>query len=139
MNYMWKMAERDFTGLAEAVPEDKWRFKPTEGAFTDARTFAEQVKHVACGDEGWDKKLRGEQSPAHCDTGGPNPARTKAEILAYLRQLFDMMHREIQATRLGNLMDPVRGPYAGGNRFEVLTSALCHISDHMANWSSTRT
>jgi hypothetical protein len=39
MNYMWKMAERDFTGLAEAVPEDKWRFKPTEGAFTDARTL----------------------------------------------------------------------------------------------------
>jgi hypothetical protein len=47
MNFMWKMVERDFTGLAEAVPEDNWRFKPTEGAFTDARTFAEQVKHVA--------------------------------------------------------------------------------------------
>jgi hypothetical protein len=27
-------------------------------------------------------------------------------------------------------MDPVRGPYAGGNRFEVLTSALWHISVH---------
>ena len=60
----------------------------------------------------------------------PNPARTKAEILAYLRQSFDMMDREIQATRLENLMDSVRGPYAGGNRFEVLTSALWHISDH---------
>jgi hypothetical protein len=125
--------------LAEAVPEDNWSFKPTEGAFTDARTFAEQVKHVACGNEAWAKKLRGEQSPAHSDTGGPNPARTQAEILAYLRQSFDMMDREIPATRLGNLMDPVRGPSAGGNRFEVLTSALWHISDHMANWSSTRT
>jgi hypothetical protein len=31
---------------------------------------------------------------------------------------------------LENLMDPVRGPYAGGNRFEVLTSASRHISDH---------
>jgi hypothetical protein len=75
-------------------------------------------------------KLRGEQSPAHSDTGGPNPARTKAEILAYLRQSFDRMDREIQATRWENLMDPVREPYAGGNRFEVLTSALWHISDH---------
>jgi hypothetical protein len=35
MNYMGKMVERDFTGLAEAVPEDNWRFKPTEGAFTE--------------------------------------------------------------------------------------------------------
>ena len=43
MNYMWKMAERDFTGLAEAVADDKWRFKPTEGAFTDARTLGEEV------------------------------------------------------------------------------------------------
>ena len=41
----------------------------------------------------------------------------KAEILAYLRQSFD-------------LMDPVREPYAGRNRFEVLTSASWHISDH---------
>jgi len=74
--------------------------------------------------------LRGEESPAHSDTGGPNPARTKADILAYLRQSFAMMDREIQATRLENLMDPVRGPYAGGNRFQVLTSAWWHISDH---------
>jgi hypothetical protein len=35
MNYMGKMVERDFTGLAEAVPEDNWRFKPPEGAFTE--------------------------------------------------------------------------------------------------------
>jgi hypothetical protein len=45
----------------------------------------------------------------HSDTGGPNPARTKAEILAYLRQSFDMMDREIQATRLENLMDLFAG------------------------------
>jgi hypothetical protein len=36
INYMWKMVESDFTSLAEAMPEDKWGFKPTQGAFTDA-------------------------------------------------------------------------------------------------------
>src|ERR1700751_6223525 len=82
INYMWKMVERDFTSLAEAMPEDKWNFKPTQGAFTDVRTFGEQVKHVACANEAWAKKLRGEKPPDHCDTGGPNPAKTKAEILA---------------------------------------------------------
>ena len=47
INYMWKMVENDFTSLAEAMPEEKWSFKPTQGAFADVRTFGEQVKHVA--------------------------------------------------------------------------------------------
>jgi len=129
-NYMWKMVEGDFTALAEAMPEEKWSFKPTQGAFTDARTFAEQVKHVACANEAWAKKLRGEKPPDHCDTGGPNPARTKTEILAYLRESFVMIDGEIAKTKADNLMAPVEGPYAGSNRLEVLTSALWHISDH---------
>ena len=130
MNYMWKMVERDFTSLAEAMPEDKWTFKPTQGAFAEARTFAEQVKHVACANEAWGRKLHGDKPPARCDTGGPNPAKTKAEILAYLHESFTLMNAEIAATTGENLLAPVKGPYAGDNRFEVLTSALWHISDH---------
>ena len=130
INYMWKMVESDFTSLAEAMPEDKWSFNPTQGAFTDVRTFAEQVKHVACANEAWAKKLRGENPPDHCDTGGPNQARTKAEILAYLHETFVMMDSQIAATKADNLTAPVKGPYAGDNRLEVLNSALWHISDH---------
>jgi DinB superfamily len=130
INYMWKMVESDFTSLAEAMPEEKWSFKPTQGAFADVRTFSEQVKHVACANEAWAKKLRGEKPPDHCDTGGPNPARTKAEILAYLHESFVMIDGEIAKTTAANLMAPVEGLYAGDNRLEVLNSALWHISDH---------
>jgi hypothetical protein len=59
INYMWKMVESDFTSLAEATPEDKWSFKPTQGAFTDERTFAEQVKHVACANEACQRSCAG--------------------------------------------------------------------------------
>ena len=113
MNYMWKMVESDFTSLVEAMPEEKWAFKPSQGAFTDVRTFAEQVKHVACADEAWAKKLRGETPPDHCDTGGPNPAKTKTEILAYLHESFGMMDGEIAKSKLDNLMASMKGPYAG--------------------------
>jgi len=130
INFMWKMMESDFTSLAEAMPEEKWSFKPTQGAFDNARTFGEQVKHVACGNEAWAKKLRGEPPPERCDTGGPNPARSKTEILAYLHESFVMMDGEIAKTKLDNLMAPIKGPYAGDNRLEVLNSALWHISDH---------
>ena len=130
INYMWKMVEKDFSDLAEAMPEDKWSFKPSQGAYTDARTFAEQVKHVACANEAWAKKLHGENPPERCDLGGPNPAKTKSEILAYLRESYEMMDKQIAATNAGNLLSEVKGPYAGGNRLEVLMSALWHISDH---------
>jgi hypothetical protein len=130
INYMWKMVESDFTSLAEAMPEEKWSFKPTQGAFTDVRTFGEQVKHVACANEAWAKKLRGEKPPDHCDTGGPNPAKTKTEIQAYLHETFVMMDGQIAATKADNLVAPLKGPYAGNNRLEVLNSALWHISDH---------
>jgi|SRR5215469_3348926 len=124
INYMWKMVEGDFTSLAEAMPEEKWRFKPTQGA------FAEQVKHVACANEAWAKKLHGDKPPDHCATGGPSTAGTKTEILAYLRESFVMIDGEIAKTRADNLMSPVEGPYAGDNRLEVLNSVLWHISDH---------
>ena len=130
INYTWKMVESDFTSLAEAMPEEKWNFKPTHGAFTEVRTFAEQVKHVACANQAWAKKLRGEAPPDHCETGGPNPAKTKTEILAYLHETFLMMDGEIAKSKLDNLMAPMNGPYAGDNRLEVLNSALWHISDH---------
>jgi uncharacterized damage-inducible protein DinB len=130
INFMWKMVEKDFISLADAMPEDKWSFKPSQGAFSNVRSFGQQVKHVACANEAWAKKLGGEKPPAHCDTGGPNPAKTKTEILAYLRESFSMMDASIGATNAENLLSPVSGPYAGGNRLEVLTSALWHLSDH---------
>src|SRR5215467_16177857 len=71
INYIWKQIEQEFTSLADAMPDDKWSFKPTQGAFTNARTFAEQVKHVACANFAFAGKLLGEKPPAHCDTGGP--------------------------------------------------------------------
>lgn len=130
INLIWKSVERDFTSLAEAMPEDKWGFKPTQGAFTNVRTFAEQVKHVACANEAWAKQIRGEKPPARCDLGGPNPAKTKTEVLAYLQDSFRMMDETIASTDASNLLRPVSGPYWGNDRLAGLTAALWHISDH---------
>jgi len=130
VSFIWKDVERDFIGLADAMPEDKWNYKPTQGEFKDARTFGEQVKHVACGNEAWAKKIEGEKPPERCDLGGPNPAKTKAEIMAYLRDSFGMMDKVIAGTNEGNLLHPNGGPYWGPNRLSALTAALWHVSDH---------
>jgi hypothetical protein len=43
-----QFAERDFLGLAENMPEDKYSFVPKVGNFDGVRSFGEQVKHIAC-------------------------------------------------------------------------------------------
>jgi hypothetical protein len=130
MNFIWKNIETDFVALAEAMPEDKWNYKPTEGEFKDVRTFAEQVKHVACANEAWAKQILGEKPPERCDLGGPNPAKTKTEIMAYLRQSFAMMDRVIKGTNSENLLHANKGPSWGPNRITALMAATWHVSDH---------
>jgi uncharacterized damage-inducible protein DinB len=112
------------------MPEDKWSFKPTQGEFKNVRTFAEQVKHVACSNEAWAKQISAEKPPARCDLGGPNPAKTKAEIMAYLRASFAMVDKVISGTDVDNLMHANPGPYWGSNRLSALTATVWHISDH---------
>lgn len=130
INLIWKSMEQDFTSLAEAMPEDKWSFKPTQGEFKKVRTFGEQVKHVACGNEAWARQMAAEKPPARCDLGGPNPAKSKAEIMAYLRDSFAMVDKAIADTGADNLLHPNPGQYWGSNRLSALTATVWHISDH---------
>ena len=130
INLIWKSVAKDFTALAEAMPEDKWNFKPTQGAFSNVRTFAEQVKHVACANEAWAKKVKKEKTPDRCDLGGPNPAKSKAEILAYLQQSNQWMDQAISSTNTSNVLEPLSGDYWGDTRLAALSAALWHISDH---------
>jgi uncharacterized damage-inducible protein DinB len=130
INYIWHDVEHNFTTLAEAMPEHEWSFKPTQGEFKNVRTFAEQVKHVACSNEAWAKQLSGEKPPARCDLGGPNPAKSKAEIMAYLKESFQAIDKVIADTNEQNLLHFNPGQYWGRNRLSGLTATVWHISDH---------
>lgn len=130
INFIWKDIERDFTALAEAMPKDKWNFKPTQGEFKDVRTFGEQVKHVACANEAWAKQMANEKPPSRCDIRSPNPAKTKTAILSYLLDSFTLIDKAIADTNAENLLHPNEGRYWGSNRLSALTAVVWHISDH---------
>jgi uncharacterized damage-inducible protein DinB len=130
INFIWKDIEHDFVALVEAMPEAKWNYKPTQGEFKGVRTFGEQVKHIACSNEAWAKQISGEKPPSRCDLGGPNPAKTKSEILQYLRDSFALIDKAIADTSTENLLHPNAGPYWGPNRLSALTAEVWHVSDH---------
>jgi uncharacterized damage-inducible protein DinB len=125
------MIERSFVGLAEAMPEEKYGFKPTAGAFEDARSFGDQVKHVACGNFAFFNEIESKTPPERCDTGGPSPARTKAELVAYLRESFAYAGGVLKAMTPANALEPAGGPYGGqSTRLGLATLAVWHASDH---------
>jgi hypothetical protein len=132
--------EFEFRSAAEAMPEDKYGFRPATpskpsepAAFgpTDLRTFAEQVKHVACSNFAFAAELDGKTPPLSCEKGGPSPAKTRAELLMYLRNSFAAMNNSLNAVTSKNMYDPIEGPYGGPNtRLGLAGLAVWHVADH---------
>jgi len=128
---MLRFAEGNLLGLAEAMPEEKYSFVPTAGKFDDVRSFGEQLKHVACAQFAFFNEFEGKQPPADCEKGGHDPAKTKAELIQYLKNSFDYSNRVLATLTAKNALERVEGPYAGPNtKLGISVTAVWHISDH---------
>ena len=88
-----QFAEGNFLAVAEAMPENKYAFVPTGGKFDGVRSFGEQVKHVACAQFAFFNEFEGKKPPDDCEKGGHDPAKTKAELIKYLKDSFDYSNR----------------------------------------------
>ncbi len=64
--------EHEFVSAADAMPEDKYSFAPTNGEFKGVRTFAQQVKHVAATNYLVASGILGEKPPV--EVGGDGRA-----------------------------------------------------------------
>jgi len=132
--------EYELRSAAEAMPEAQYSYRPAEGRFknekpeygpAEVRTFAEQVKHVACSNFAFAAELDAQKPPESCDRGGPSPARTKKELLVYLRDSFAAIHKSLGAITAQNMYEPIEGPYAGPNtRLGLATVVIWHCADH---------
>jgi len=123
--------EGQFLAVAEAMPADKYSFVPTAGNFKNVRSFAEQVKHVACANFGFFNEIEGKTPPEHCEKGGPSSASTKEELVKYLKSSFDYGNTVLATVSEKNALGRVEGPYAGPNtRLGVAVAAVWHIADH---------
>ncbi len=125
------MIEHSFIALADAMPADKYDFKPTTGAVENVRTFAEQVKHVACANFAFFNQIEKKTPPENCSAGGPHPAKTKSELMTYLRESFTYAQNVLKTMTSENALEPVSGPYGGNStRLGITTLTVWHASDH---------
>ena len=125
--------ENEFVPAADAMPEDKYSFAPTNGEFKGVRTFGDQVKHVAAVNYILAAAALGEKPPV--DTGeesGPASVKTKADIMKYLKDSFEYLHKAAVSVNYKNLVAPVKSPFGEGNatRLALATGAVSHCFDH---------
>jgi hypothetical protein len=76
-----QFAEGNFLAVAEAMPENKYSFVPTAGNFDGARSFGEQVKHVAGAQFAFFNEFEGKKPPDDCEKGGHEPASSTAQMV----------------------------------------------------------
>jgi hypothetical protein len=132
--------EYEVRSAAEAMPAEKWSYRPAQGLFksekptfgpAEVRTFAEQVKHIACANLAFAAELDGIKPPEACDKGGPSPAKTRVELLVYLRDSFVALKKSLSGITAKNMYDPIEGPYAGPNtRLGLAAVCVWHAADH---------
>ena len=132
--------EYEVRSVSEVMPEEKYGYRPAAGKFkndkpefgpAEVRTFAEQVKHVACSNFGFAAELDGQKPPEACYKGGPSPAKTKKELLTYLRDSFAAIRKSLGGMDTKNMFDPIEGPYAGPNtRLGLASVIIWHNADH---------
>jgi uncharacterized damage-inducible protein DinB len=125
--------EHEFTPAAEAMPEDKFGFAPSNGEFKGVRTFGEQVKHVAAVNYIFGAAILGEKVPVDVgDESGPVAMKTKAEIISYLKESFAYVHKAVLTINDKNLVEPIKSPFGEGTvtRLGLATSVAAHGFDH---------
>src|SRR5713101_1093992 len=125
--------EHEFVLAADAMPEDKYSFAPTNGEFKGVRNFAEQVKHVAAVNYEVAAAMIGEKSPVEGnDEKGPDSVKSKADILNYLKDSFAYVHKAVAMIDEKNVVEPVKSPFGEGTvtRLGMATLTVEHCMDH---------
>jgi DinB superfamily len=114
LNARLKGIESEFVSAADAMPEDKYSFAPTNGEFKGVRTFARQVRHVAATNWEVAAGVLGEKPPV--DTKGPNDngpeaIKTKADIMKYLKDSFAYVHKAVDQITPENAVAQINSPF----------------------------
>ena len=135
LNTLYGVVEQQVVSAAEAMPEEKYGFAPTNGEFKGVRTFAEEVKHIGFANHLFFGPLMGETIDTkniQQESNGPAELKTKAEILQYLKDSFALGHKAIATITAENEVTPLAKPALPflSTRLGIATIGSFHPMDH---------
>ena len=127
----WRQQKRMMMGIAEAMPEETFSFKPTEAQ----RTYAEQILHIAGANVYLMGHLGGSAAAPDVDRTDFKvfglPATSKAVVLEALSEGYDYGIAVLQEFSDEQLLQTVAGPPYLGNvtRVKMAYFTLSHAMD----------
>jgi hypothetical protein len=126
--------EKEFVSAAEAMPEAKYSYAPTDGEFKAVRTFAQQVKHVAATNYELAAAILQVKPPVQIgdDESGPSSVKTKAEIMQFLKDSFAYLHKAVATINAQNEVESIKSPWGQNTvtRLGLTTLTVGHCFDH---------
>jgi uncharacterized damage-inducible protein DinB len=128
-----KMLEGEFIPAAEAMPEDKFGFAPTNGEFKGVRTFAQQVKHVSAVNYMVAAAILGEKPPVELGSeNGPDSMKAKADIVKFAKDSLAYAHKAVASITDENALGRIDSPFGNGKvtRLGMATVFAWHSFDH---------
>jgi uncharacterized damage-inducible protein DinB len=123
MQASWAQSAQQLTAIADAMPEDKWNFKPTD----PQRTFGGQVMHIVQVDSKLLAALGGKTPAPQINMG----AMSKADVMAALKQSMAYGDALIKEFDDQGLLERVSGTFLGpsASRIRVVSFSLGHSQD----------
>jgi hypothetical protein len=125
--------EGEIVPLAEAMPADKYDFAPTSGEFKGARTFAQQMLHVATVNYSVSATSLGEKNPVVVGKGenGPAGVTGKEAIVKYLKDSFAYARKAAHAVTAESYTELVKtSPGHTSTRAALVAEPVWHSFDH---------
>ena len=119
------LIEKEFVSAAEAMPEDKFNFSPSQGEFKGVRTFGGQIKHVA---ESNYYFFGGNMSEADmkAKSDAIEKLTTKADILQALKDSLTLAHSFVDGATPDNAFVTTEHGTRGG----MASFGIAHMMDH---------
>jgi DinB superfamily len=125
--------EKEVVSAAEAMPDDKFNFAPTEGEFKGVRTFAQQIKHIAAVNYMLGAGILAEKPPIDLKSeNGPDNITSKADVVKFLKDSFTYAHKAANSVTDANVLEMIQSPF-GSNKTTRLTLTIImlgHPFDH---------
>jgi uncharacterized damage-inducible protein DinB len=121
--------QKKFTGLAEAVPAEKYSWRPSEGV----RNFGEVLLHVANSNYGI-PNLMGVATPAGYDGKTYEKSTTdKTKIIAELNKSFEAAINSVQAMTNADFAKPLKKLGPDANDGDVVYILVVHAHEQLGH------
>lgn len=112
--------------LAEAVPQEKYSWRPAEGV----RSIGEVYAHITAGNYSFTRSL-GVKAPAGLDLRNIEKLTDKATIVAALKKSFEDIRANVTAMPPADLEKMVKLFGRDNSERSVLLQLSVHISEHL--------